>query len=106
MRPRASWRFADPLVAVKLGAEGALAVDGEASAIRCDSLKNVEPVDTVGAGDSFDAGLIAGAPQRLGHASRRSPSVVRAERSRPVPPAGRSAQPTLDEAIGALGEQA
>jgi sugar/nucleoside kinase (ribokinase family) len=46
------------LVGVKLGAEGALARQGE-SLVRLPSLP-VEVVDTVGAGDSFDAGFIYG----------------------------------------------
>ncbi|MEV4554258.1 carbohydrate kinase family protein [Nonomuraea wenchangensis] len=46
-----------PLVAVKDGAEGALA--WEAGRIVRVPAVPMEPVDTVGAGDSFDAGLIA-----------------------------------------------
>ena len=47
------------VVAVKLGAEGALAVTAEGDAARCPALA-VDPVDTTGAGDSFDAGFLAG----------------------------------------------
>jgi sugar/nucleoside kinase (ribokinase family) len=48
-----------PLVVVKLGAEGALAArDGEL--VRVAPPVVVEPVDTTGAGDSFDAGVLAG----------------------------------------------
>jgi len=48
-----------PLVAVKLGAEGALAArDGELHRVAPSAV--VEPVDTTGAGDSFDAGVLAG----------------------------------------------
>lgn len=45
------------VVAVKLGADGALAVAG-GEAVRCAALP-VEPVDATGAGDSFDAGFLA-----------------------------------------------
>jgi sugar/nucleoside kinase (ribokinase family) len=45
-------------VAVKCGAQGALALRGEALA-RLPALP-VEPVDTVGAGDTFDAGFLYG----------------------------------------------
>ena len=46
------------LVAVKLGAAGALAYQGH-SAIRADTIP-VEIVDSVGAGDTFDAGFVFG----------------------------------------------
>jgi sugar/nucleoside kinase (ribokinase family) len=46
------------LVVVKLGAEGALAVDG--GRINYSAAVAVEEVDSVGAGDSFDAGFLAG----------------------------------------------
>ncbi len=48
-----------PLVALKLGAEGALAADGEA-VTRVSPPSTIEAFDTTGAGDSFDAGMIAG----------------------------------------------
>ena len=47
------------VVAVKLGAEGALAVTAEGDAARWPALV-VDVVDTTGAGDSFDAGFLAG----------------------------------------------
>ncbi|HZZ96667.1 MAG TPA: carbohydrate kinase family protein [Jatrophihabitantaceae bacterium] len=47
-----------PSVAVKLGAEGARLVSAE-GAWRV-SIDPVEPVDTTGAGDNFDAGFLAG----------------------------------------------
>jgi sugar/nucleoside kinase (ribokinase family) len=47
-----------PLVVVKLGSEGALAVAGD-EAFRAPALP-VDVVDTVGAGDSFNAGFLAG----------------------------------------------
>ncbi len=46
------------VVAVKLGASGALAVTGGRPAVRCPALP-VQPVDTTGAGDAFDAGFVA-----------------------------------------------
>jgi sugar/nucleoside kinase (ribokinase family) len=47
------------VVAVKLGAEGALVATADGTLARCPALP-VEPVDTTGAGDSFDAGFLAG----------------------------------------------
>jgi sugar/nucleoside kinase (ribokinase family) len=47
------------VVAVKLGADGALAVTADGRMARCRALP-IEPVETSGAGDSFDAGFIAG----------------------------------------------
>jgi sugar/nucleoside kinase (ribokinase family) len=51
-----------PLVVVKLGAEGALAVPaGGGDVVRAQPPRNLpEPLDAVGAGDTFDAGLLAG----------------------------------------------
>ena len=51
-----------PLVAVKLGADGALAVPaGGGAAVRAQPPPGLpEPVDAVGAGDTFDAGLLTG----------------------------------------------
>jgi sugar/nucleoside kinase (ribokinase family) len=45
-----------PILAVKLGAEGAIAVSSSGQ-VRCPALR-AEVVDPVGAGDSFDAGFI------------------------------------------------
>jgi sugar/nucleoside kinase (ribokinase family) len=52
---------AGPLVAVKLGGDGALAVPaGGGRVVRAPAPRDVvEPVDAVGAGDTFDAGLLA-----------------------------------------------
>ena len=47
------------VVAVKLGAGGALAVTAGGDAVRCPAL-GVDSIDTTGAGDSFDAGFLAG----------------------------------------------
>jgi sugar/nucleoside kinase (ribokinase family) len=46
-------------VVVKLGAQGALAAFPGELAIRVPAVPGVRPVDTVGAGDSFDAGYLA-----------------------------------------------
>jgi sugar/nucleoside kinase (ribokinase family) len=46
------------IVAVKLGSEGALAVTNEGAIARCPALV-IDPVDTTGAGDAFDAGFLA-----------------------------------------------
>ncbi len=48
------------LVAVKLGAGGAIAAEAEHGLISAPAPGGIEPVDTVGAGDTFDAGLLAG----------------------------------------------
>jgi sugar/nucleoside kinase (ribokinase family) len=45
-----------PLVVVKLGADGAMAVRGKERVVS--SAQPVAPIDTVGAGDSFDAGFL------------------------------------------------
>jgi sugar/nucleoside kinase (ribokinase family) len=86
-----------PLVAVKLGAAGALAARGD-ELVEVAAPAGVEPVDTTGAGDSFDAGAIAGLlqgwpPERMlelgcacGALSTRAAG-------------GTAAQPTLDEAL-------
>ena len=47
-----------PIVAVKLGADGALACRAEGPLVRIPAIE-VEAVDTTGAGDSFNAGFLA-----------------------------------------------
>ncbi len=47
-----------PLVAVKRGADGALAIDADGSLIEAPAY-GIDAVDTVGAGDAFDAGFLA-----------------------------------------------
>ena len=87
------------IVAVKMGAEGGMAVAG-ASLVQSPAIP-VEVVDTVGAGDSFDAGFIygylAGWPLekslRLGIACG-SLSTMK--------PGGIEGQPTLPEALGTI----
>ena len=54
---------AGPLVVVKMGAQGAVAVAGNGEVVRARAFDAGDIVDAVGAGDSFDAGFLAG---RLG----------------------------------------
>ena len=86
-----------PLVAVKLGPEGALGAHGD-ELLHVAAPAGVEAVDSTGAGDSFDAGVVAGLlqgwpPERMlalgcacGALSTRGVG-------------GTSAQPTLQEAL-------
>ncbi|MGZ4243425.1 MAG: carbohydrate kinase family protein [Solirubrobacteraceae bacterium] len=90
---------AGPLVAVKLGARGALSVPaGGGSVVRAEPPRELtDPVDAVGAGDTFDAGLLAawlaGEPltDALALACACGALSLRAA-------GGTAAQPTLDEA--------
>ncbi|MFG2143313.1 carbohydrate kinase family protein [Streptomyces sp. NPDC048696] len=85
------------LVVVKNGAEGALAHDG--SRLSTASAVPVEPLDTVGAGDSFDAGFLAAVlrglalPDALAVACACGSLSARGR-------GGTAAQPTWDEAVG------
>ena len=49
-----------PVVVVKLGADGALAVARDTPVLHAAPIPEVQPIDTIGAGDSFDAGFLAG----------------------------------------------
>ena len=83
------------LVVVKLGAQGALAVSGD-QVIRSAAVA-VEGVDSVGAGDSFDAGFLAGhLAGRPPEESLRLANACGALSMRAV--GGTGAQPTLAEA--------
>jgi sugar/nucleoside kinase (ribokinase family) len=89
-----------PLVGVKLGAQGAIArCAGET--VRSPAL-SADVVDTTGAGDSFDAGFIYGylndwdLPRTLRLACACGALSTRAS-------GGTAAQPTLAEALAALG---
>jgi sugar/nucleoside kinase (ribokinase family) len=94
-------RTAD-LVAVKLGAEGALAAATDAEVIRMSPRFDVVPVDTVGAGDSFDAGLLAGVLR--GESIERALAIGCACGALSTRAAGgTAAQPTLAEALAAIG---
>lgn len=84
------------LVTVKLGAEGALACQKDSLA-RVGSI-SVHVVDTVGAGDSFDAGFIYGYLNRWPvEKSLRLACVCGALSTREA--GGTNGQPTLDEAM-------
>lgn len=84
------------LVTVKLGAEGALACQKDSLA-RVGSI-SVHVVDTVGAGDSFDAGFIYGYLNRWPvEKSLRLGCVCGALSTREA--GGTNGQPTLDEAM-------
>jgi len=48
-----------PLVAVKLGTAGAFAAAGSGVLTEASAVKGIAPIDTIGAGDSFDAGFLA-----------------------------------------------
>lgn len=88
------------VVAVKQGADGALAATVDGQLLRC-AVAPVTPVDTTGAGDSFDAGFVAG-----WLAGRSVPDclalgvVCGALSTRGV--GGTAAQPTMDQALEEL----
>lgn len=91
-----------PLVALKVGEEGAIAREGE-EVVRADALP-VEVMDTVGAGDSFDAGFV--------YAYLHSWPLARALRFAAIcgslstrAHGGTPAQPTLTEALACLEGQ-
>ena len=87
-----------PLAVVKDGADGALAHDGRAL-LRSPAVP-VEPVDTVGAGDSFDAGMIAGRLAGLPTADALALAAACGALSTRAH-GGTAAQPTWDEALAA-----
>jgi sugar/nucleoside kinase (ribokinase family) len=88
------------VVAVKFGQGGGLAIEGDLE-VRSESVA-VDVVDTTGAGDTFDAGFLAGrlAGWPLGRCLSLAVACgslsTRAE-------GGTAAQPTFDEALAALG---
>jgi sugar/nucleoside kinase (ribokinase family) len=94
---------AGPFVATKLGPEGALGAHQDGTLTEAGPLPAIEPVDTIGAGDSFDAGVLAAL--LAGWSTVRALSLgcacgglsTRAT-------GGTSAQPTLTEALAALGK--
>ena len=89
-----------PLPVVKLGAAGALAHDG--CRLVGASAPAVEVADTVGAGDSFDAGFICG--KLLGWEVSRCLALGAAVGSLSARAAGGiDAQPTRDEALALIG---
>ena len=87
-----------PRVVVKLGAVGALAAR-DAALVRA-SAPRVEVVDTVGAGDSFDAGFLAGfLSERSDEESLELACACGALSTRAA--GGTAAQPTLNKAMSA-----
>ncbi|WP_371789768.1 carbohydrate kinase family protein [Streptomyces sp. NBC_01471] len=88
-----------PLVVVKDGADGALAHDG-GSLARTRAIA-VRPVDTVGAGDSFDAGFVAAVLAGLPTARALELAAVCGALSTRAH-GGTAAQPTWDEAVAAV----
>ncbi len=88
-----------PLVAVKLGAEGAVARRGEET-VRV-APPPVQAVDTTGAGDSFDAGFVCG--YLKGWPLERTLRLACACGSLATrQPGGTNGQPTLAEALEAM----
>ncbi len=88
-----------PRPVIKCGARGAAALDGDA-VVRAAALR-ADPVDTIGAGDSFDAGFVCGYLQgwrvsrSLGFAAACGSLSTRAA-------GGVEAQPTVSETLAAL----
>ena len=90
-----------PLVAVKLGAEGAIAQRGEEIARATPPV--VQVVDTTGAGDSFDAGFVCG--YLKGWPLERTLRLACACGALATrQPGGTNGQPTLDEALEVLDD--
>lgn len=91
-----------PLAVVKDGADGALAHDGRA-AVRTPAVP-VEPLDTVGAGDSFDAGFVAAVlgglalPDALAFAAACGALSTRAHGGTAAQPTGEQARAAADRA--------
>jgi sugar/nucleoside kinase (ribokinase family) len=89
------------LVVVKLGPDGALAAR-EAELVHAAPPAGIEAVDTTGAGDSFDAGVLAGLLN--GWSTKRVLELGCACGALSTRAAGgTAAQPTLDEALALLG---
>jgi sugar/nucleoside kinase (ribokinase family) len=92
-----------PLVAVKLGRDGAIAAGPDGERVEVAPIPDVEPVDTVGAGDSFDAGFLAGFLN--GWSMERALALGCACGALSTRAAGgTAAQPTLEEALASLGD--
>ncbi|MFE7029868.1 carbohydrate kinase family protein [Streptomyces sp. NPDC057621] len=86
-------------VIVKNGADGAVAHDGS-TVLRTDGIP-ARPVDTVGAGDSFDAGFVAAHLRGLSTADALALAAACGALSTRAH-GGTPAQPTWDEAVAAL----
>ncbi|HEX6449752.1 MAG TPA: carbohydrate kinase family protein [Trebonia sp.] len=94
---------AGPAVVVKLGAEGALACFPDGQLHRVPAVPDVTPVDTVGAGDSFDAGYLAAT--LWGWGTRRALALGAACGALSTRRAGgATAQPTREEAIAVASD--
>jgi sugar/nucleoside kinase (ribokinase family) len=94
-----------PIVAVKLGHEGALGARPTGELTRVAAVSGVVPVDTIGAGDSFDAGFLAGLVS--GESVEQALSLgcaCGALSTRAI--GGTAAQPNLREALAALEARA
>ncbi len=90
-----------PMVVVKLGARGAIAAAGPTRAA-CPAYP-VQPLDTTGAGDSFDAGFIYGYLNEWSlDRSLRLGCACGALSTRAA--GGTTSQPTLPEALALMGE--
>jgi sugar/nucleoside kinase (ribokinase family) len=90
-----------PIVAVKLGPEGALGVPPSGELIKVAPILGVAPVDTIGAGDSFDAGFLAGLLRSESIEQALSLGCACGGLSTQAT-GGTASQPTLDEALAAL----
>jgi sugar/nucleoside kinase (ribokinase family) len=88
-----------PLVVVKNGETGAFCVTGE-SFVFTNGIR-VSPVDTVGAGDSFDAGFVAAKLRELSDQQALDVAAVCGALST-LAPGGTASQPTWDEAMSHL----
>ena len=93
---------AGPLVGIKLGADGALGTGADGELIEVRALPNIQPVDTVGAGDSFDAGVLAGLLSGWSTEQALALGCACGGLST-LALGGTAAQPTLAEARSALG---
>ncbi|MHC1783694.1 MAG: carbohydrate kinase family protein [Anaerolineaceae bacterium] len=86
-----------PYVVVKLGAKGAIAKKNAENAIRQDAI-SIDVVDTVGAGDSFDAGFLYGFLKGMNISQSLKMAVACGSLSTRGS-GGTSAQPDLKEAL-------
>lgn len=86
------------LTAVKLGRDGALAAASGGVRIQAAAPEDIEPVDTTGAGDSFDAGLLTGLLNGWSHERALALACACGALSTRAA-GGTAAQPTLAEAL-------
>jgi sugar/nucleoside kinase (ribokinase family) len=94
-----------PFVAMKLGRDGAIAVTHDGQLTTVQNPANRQPVDAIGAGDSFDAGVLSGVLH--GWSTERALALGCACGGLSTRAAGgTAAQPTLEEALEALEEPA